>query len=249
MYMEKILEIQNLEKSYKNVHAVRGVSFSVSAGEIVGLLGPNGAGKTTVIDMVLGLVEPSGGSIRIFEKDFKTHRQEILRKVNFAAVYAELPGNLTVWQNLYISGLLYKVPALKKRVEEMLRDFNLERFAKRKTGVLSSGEKSRLHLAKALLNEPRLLLVDEATASLDPSATKMMHEKIRNYVRDLQAAVLWTSHDMYEVEEICDRVLFISHGKILLEGDPRTLPSQFGKKNLEDLFITVAREPLSLEYA
>lgn len=246
MDAEKILEVRNLRKEYKNVVAVDGVSFGVDAGEIVGLLGPNGAGKTTTIDMILGIVEPSGGSIEIFGKNFQEHRAEILAQVNFAAVYAALPNNLTVGENLYIFGLLYDVAHARKRAEEIADEFDLTRFFRTKAGLLSSGEQSRLHVAKSLLNRPRLLLMDEPTASLDPSTAEIVRERIRAYARDTGAAILWTSHDMHEVERVCDRVLFISHGKILLEGNPRELPGKHGKKDMEELFIAVAREPLSL---
>ena len=246
MDKEKILEVRDLRKKYKEVAAVDGVSFGVRAGEIVGLLGPNGAGKTTTIDMILGIVEPSGGSIAIFGKNFREHRAEILAQVNFSAVYAALPGNLTVAENLYIFGLLYGVAHPRLRAEELAAEFDLMKFFRTKTGVLSSGEQSRLHAAKALLNRPRLLLLDEPTASLDPSTAQILRERMRVYARDTGAAILWTSHDMREVERVCDRVLFISRGKILLEGDPQDLPARHGKKDLEELFIAVAREPLSL---
>ncbi len=244
--MEKILEAKNLTKVYDGLRAVEGVSFSIGAGEILGLLGPNGAGKTTTIDMILGLLEATSGVIHVFGKDLKKHKSEILQKMNFAAVYAQLPGNLTVRENLYIFALLYGVLNTKNTVQTFLKDFDLERFANTRVGFLSSGEQSRVNLAKALLNNPRLLLLDEPTASLDPSTAQIMRSRIKEYVLSSKSAILWTSHDMYEIEAVCDRVLFISHGKILLEGDPRQLPSQYGKKNLEELFISVAREPLSL---
>lgn len=246
--METILEVKNLAKTYDGLEAVKGISFSIGAGEIVGLLGPNGAGKTTTIDMILGLLEPTHGTIRVFDKDLKKHKSEILRTMNFAAVYAQLPGNLTVRENLYIFALLYGVPDPKNMVQTFLKDFDLERFFKTRVGFLSSGEQSRVNLAKALLNSPRLLLLDEPTASLDPSTAQIMRNRIKEYVLSKKSAILWTSHDMYEIEAVCNRVLFISHGKILLEGDPRQLPSQYGKKNLEELFISVAREPLSLHH-
>ncbi|MFY9463061.1 MAG: ABC transporter ATP-binding protein, partial [Candidatus Sungiibacteriota bacterium] len=169
MNTEKILEVEHLRKEYKNVVAVDGISFGVHAGEIVGLLGPNGAGKTTTMDMILGIVEPSGGSIRVFGKDFARHRAEILAQVNFSAVYAHLPGNTTVRQNLFIFGMLYGVPCVRERIALLLKEYDLEKFARVRTGFLSSGEQSRVHMAKAMLNSPRLLLMDEPTASIDPS--------------------------------------------------------------------------------
>ncbi len=238
--------MENLRKKYKNVTAVDGVSFVVRSGEIVGLLGPNGAGKTTTIDMILGVVEPSGGQVHIFGKNLRTDRAEILSRINFSAVYAALPNNLTVGENLYIFALLYGVAQPRRRAQEAAGEFDLTKFIHTKSGLLSSGEQSRLHLAKAFLNRPRLLLMDEPTSSLDPSASQIVRERIVGYARKTGAAILWTSHDMLEVERVCDRVLFISHGKILLEGNPKTLPGEYGKNDLEELFIAVAREAESL---
>ena len=242
---ELILKIEGLAKDYGSVKAVDNVSFSIPSGKIVGLLGPNGAGKTTTINMILGILEPTQGVIEIFGKNLKEHRSEISRSINFAAVYAHMPANLTVWQNLHVFGLLYGVKNLKERITSLLHEFDLERFSDTKAGLLSSGEASRLNLAKAIINEPRLLLLDEPTASLDPSISHLIREKIRGYVLKTNTATLWTSHNMQEIEAVCDQVLFLSHGKILLSGNPKTLPSEYGKKDLEDLFITVAREPLS----
>jgi ABC-2 type transport system ATP-binding protein len=168
-----------------------------------------------------------------------------MSETNFAAVYAQAPGNLTVWQNLYIFGLLYGVADLKNKIQRSLEEFSLVPFSDVRAGLLSSGEQTRLHLAKALINAPRLLL-DEPTASLDPSTARNIREKIQLYGRSTSAAILWTSHNMYEVESVCDRVLFLSHGKILLEGDPHRLPAEHGKRKLEELFIAFARELLSL---
>lgn len=245
--MRPVLEVKNLRKEYRTTTAVDDVSFAVNAGEIVGLLGPNGAGKTTTINMVLGVLEPSGGSIGIEGSDIATDRTRALEKTNFAAVYAQLPGNLTVRQNLKFFGLLYDVKQLSERITQVMEEFDLGRFAHTKVGLLSSGEQTRVALAKAMLNRPRLLLLDEPTASLDPSTARTIRERIHAYAKRGEGGVLWTSHNMHEVEAVCDRVLFVSHGKILLEGDPKTLPQEYGKTNLEELFITVAREPLSLE--
>jgi ABC-2 type transport system ATP-binding protein len=158
-----------------------------------------------------------------------------------------MPANLTVRQNLHIFGLLYEVKNLKGRIESLLRDFDLEDFADTKAGLLSSGESCRLNLAKALMNRPHLLLLDEPTASLDPSISQLIRQRIKKYSEETKAAILWTSHNMQEIETVCDQVLFLSHGKILLRGNPKTLPSEHGKRNLEELFISVAREPLSFE--
>ncbi|MBV8553327.1 MAG: ABC transporter ATP-binding protein [Acidobacteriaceae bacterium] len=242
-----VLTISNLRKEYGATLAVDDVSFSVERNEIVGLLGPNGAGKTTTINMILGVLEPSSGNIQIEGIDIATGRLQALERTNFAAVYAPLPGNLTVWQNLRVFGLMYGVKNLSDRIETLLAQFDLREFRDMKCGVLSSGEQTRVCLAKAMLNRPNLLLLDEPTASLDPATAREIRMKIRELTARGSGGVLWTSHNMYEVEAVCDRVLFLSHGKILLEGDPRTLPREHGKQTLEDLFITVAREPLALE--
>jgi ABC-2 type transport system ATP-binding protein len=243
----RVLEVSDLRKAYGDTVAVDGVSFHVGPGEIVGLLGPNGAGKTTTINMVLGVLAPSAGTIRIEGIDLAAQRTRALERTNFAAVYAPLPGNLSVEHNLRVFGLMYGVPHLRRRIEEVLAQFDLVRFRRTRCGVLSSGEQTRVALAKAMLNRPRLLLLDEPTASLDPATARDIRGRIRAFAAERTGGVLWTSHNMYEVEEVCDRVLFLSHGRILLEGDPRTLPGEHGRASLEELFITVAREPLALE--
>lgn len=239
------LRVHDLRKNYGEVQAVDGVWFEVGPGEIVGLLGPNGAGKTTIINTVLAVLAPSSGSIHIGNVDVARQRSLALARTNFAAVYAALPGNLTVAQNLRFFGLIYGVRSLSRRIEELLGQFRLEALRHTKCGVLSSGELTRVALAKALLNRPRLLLLDEPTASLDPAAARETRAAIRSLARDTGCGVLWTSHNMYEVEQVCDRVLFLSHGRILLAGDPRSLPAEHGARNLEDLFIQLASEPLA----
>ena len=238
------LRASGLHKVYGSVTALDGVSFSVNRGEIVGLLGPNGAGKTTTINMVLGVLAATTGSVEIDGIDISKQRARALAKTNFAAVYAALPGNLTVIENLRFFGLLYGVDSLRIRVEELLRQFDLAHLRHTKCGLLSSGEQTRAALAKALINRPQLLLLDEPTASLDPSAAQLIRAKIKKLATENRCGILWTSHNMNEVEEVCDRVLFLSRGKVLLEGDPQTLPQEHGSATLEDLFIRVAREPL-----
>ena len=239
------LRVVDLRKEYGAMIALEKLSFTVNAGEIVGLLGPNGAGKTTTINMILGVLEPSGGSVWIGGIDLAKNRAKALAGTNFAAVYATLPGNLTVGENLRFFGLLYGIPALRRRVEELLQEFDLARLRDTKCGLLSSGEQTRAALAKALLNKPQLLLLDEPTASLDPSAAQLIREKIRTLaVRD-GCGILWTSHNMMEVEAVCGRVLFLSRGKVLLEGNPKTLPGEHDSPSLEHLFIRMAREPLA----
>jgi ABC-2 type transport system ATP-binding protein len=242
-----VLEVRNLEKVYGETVAVNDVSFSVRPGEIVGLLGPNGAGKTTTINMILGVLKPTSGSIKIGQTDIAHERSEALSHTNFAAVYTQLPGNLTVQQNLNVFGLIYNVPERRARINELIAEFALEKFRNEKCGVLSSGEQTRVSLAKAMLNKPHLLLLDEPTASLDPSTAQIIRQKIKDYAVGSGGGVLWTSHNMHEVADVCDRILFLSHGRVLLEGDPKTLPREHGKKDLEQLFIDIAREPLILE--
>jgi ABC-2 type transport system ATP-binding protein len=239
-----VLWAEHLCKSFGALKAVDDVSFQVAAGEIVGLVGPNGAGKTTTINMILGVLAPSAGRIEIEGVDLARDRSRALSATNFAAVYAPLPGNLTVEQNLRVFGMIYGVADLKARIEALLAEFDLTRFRRTRAGVLSSGEQTRLALAKALLNRPRLLLLDEPTASIDPSTARDIRAGISSLVDAGQCGALWTSHNMYEVEAVCDRVLFLSRGRILLEGDPKQLPRQHGAASLDDLFVAVAHEAL-----
>jgi ABC-2 type transport system ATP-binding protein len=246
MTQTSVLSVRNLQKAYGKTVAVDGVSFGIGRNEIVGLLGPNGAGKTTTINMILGVLEPGAGTILIEGINIGSDRSRALGGTNFAAVYAPLPGNLTVYQNLRIFGLLYGVNNLADRIEKLIAQFDLISFRNVKCGLLSSGEQTRVSLAKAMLNNPRLLLLDEPTASLDPATARDIRRKIQAFAGECGVGVLWTSHNMYEVEEVCDRVLFLSRGRILLEGDPKALPREHGKETLEELFISVAREPLTL---
>jgi ABC-2 type transport system ATP-binding protein len=239
------LRAAHLRKLYGSVTALDDVSFSVNRGEIVGLLGPNGAGKTTTINMVLGVLAATTGSVEIDGIDISKNRARALARTNFSAVYAALPGNLTVTENLRFFGLLYGIQSLRIRVEELLQEFDLAHLRHTKCGLLSSGEQTRAALAKALLNRPQLLLLDEPTASLDPSAAQLIRAKIKTLATEDHCGILWTSHNMNEVEAVCDRVLFLSRGKVLLEGNPRALPQEHGSATLEDLFIRVAREPLA----
>jgi ABC-2 type transport system ATP-binding protein len=243
----KALSVQRLRRLYGDTVAVDNVSFEVGPGEIVGLLGPNGAGKTTTINMILGVLEATSGTIRIEGADIATSRSRALERANFAAVYAPLPGNLTVDQNLRVFGRMYGVKGVPERIDALLGQFDLWKLRRVKCGLLSSGEQTRVCLAKAMLNRPRLLLLDEPTASLDPSAARDIRTQVREYVSREKAGALWTTHNMHEVADVCDRVLFLSRGRILLDGDPRSLPGEHGKETLEELFITVAREPLTLK--
>jgi ABC-2 type transport system ATP-binding protein len=241
---DAVLGVTDLCKSYPHVTAVEQVSFAVRRSEIVGLLGPNGAGKTTTINMILGVLAPTSGTIKIAGIDIAKRRSQALAHANFAAVYATLPGNLTVAQNLRFFGLIYGIADLTSRIDTLIAKFDLQSLRDTRCGVLSSGEQTRVALAKALLNRPELLLLDEPTASLDPAAAQTVRQQIRELAGEENCGILWTSHNMYEVEEVCDRVLFLSHGRILLAGDPRALPAQHGARSLEELFIQLAREPL-----
>ena len=239
-----ILKVERLEKSFGDVRAVDGVSFHVAPGEIVGLLGPNGAGKTTTINMILGVLEPSGGRIEIEGVDLAADRSEALSCTNFAAVYAPLPGNLTVEQNLRVFGMIYAVEDLSARIEKLLDVYDLRRYRRTQGGGSLVRRADAPLLAKAMLNLPRLLLLDEPTASIDPSNARDIRAGIAKFVDNGLCGVLWTSHNMVEVQAVCDRVLFLSHGRIVLEGDPKTLPEEHGAATLDDLFVNVAQEAL-----
>ena len=236
-----VLEVKDLRRAFGEKVAVDGVSFTVSRGEIVGLIGPNGAGKTTTINMILGVLAPTAGGIAIDGIDLARRRSAALERTNFAAVYASLPGNLTVAQNLRVFGLMYGVRDLTRRIDEVIAWCDLEGLRDTKCGLLSSGEQTRAGLAKAMLNAPRLLLLDEPTASLDPAVARDVRAMIQRAVRDTGAGVLWTSHNMLEVEGVCDRVMILARGKIHLAGDPRTLAREHGKDSLEELFVAIAR--------
>ncbi len=237
------LVVEHLSKAFNGRTVVDGLSFSIAPGEIVGLVGLNGAGKTTTINMILGLLTPSSGTVSIAGVNLALAREEAIARTNFSAVYAPLPGNLTVAQNLRIFGMIYDVPDLMDRIDDMIEMFDLTRYRNTRCGLLSSGEQTRVSLAKALLNRPRLLLLDEPTASIDPSTADTIRKNISAYAEQEHGAVLWTSHNMYEVAAVCHRMMLLSRGRILIEGDPKSLPAEHGAASLEDLFIDLAREP------
>lgn len=247
--MEPVLAVGGLCKSFGALKAVADVSFEVRPGEIVGLVGPNGAGKTTTISMILGVLHPSAGTIHIAGVDLARRRSAALAHTNFAATYAPLPGNLTVEQDLRVFGMIYGVRDLSQRIDELLGEYDLADYRRTKTGVLSSGEQTRVTLAKAMLNRPRLLLLDEPTASIDPSTARRIRRHIQDVAEKTQAGILWTSHNMYEVAEVCDRVLFLSKGRVLLSGEPAALVAEHKAESLEDLFVSVADEALNPEEA
>ena len=240
--MEKILTVRNLSKTFNGARAVRNISFSVAKGEIVGLLGPNGAGKTTTIQMILGLIKPTRGTITVFGKNLETHRMEILSEVNFSSAYISLPGNLKVWENLYTFARLYGVKNYKKRVEELARFFEITPLLSKLYVRLSSGQATRVNLAKALLNSPKLLFLDEPTSSLDPDIADRVRKLLKKIQKEQALTILYTTHNMIEVEELCDRAIFIHQGKIVTEGTPKQLIKRFGLKDLNEVFIKIARK-------
>ena len=244
-----MLHVAGLRRTFGDVVAVDGVSFDVHPGEIVGLVGPNGAGKTTTISMILGVLAPTAGEISVAGFDLARKRSQALAHTNFAATYAPPPGNLTVEQNLTIFGMIYCVDDLKRRIDEVVAEFDLQALRRTKCGLLSSGEQTRVTLAKAMLNRPKLLLLDEPTASIDPSTARDIRARIEAFASGDGAGVLWTSHNMYEVAEVCDRVMFLSKGRILLDGEPGALIREHGEANLEDLFVRVAHEALTPNHA
>lgn len=241
----QVLSVEHLTKRYEKIVAVNDISFHVDSKEIVGLLGLNGAGKTTTINMILGVLKPTSGTILVNGHNLAEYRSKALESTNFAAVYAPLPGNLTVYENLRTFGLLYGVKNLRDRITELLEYFDLEKFRNTKCGVLSSGEQTRVCLAKAMLNRPKLLLLDEPTASIDPATAQEIRGSIRKFANLNEGGILWTSHNMYEVEEVCDRVLLLAQGRILLSGEPKSLLKTHGKETMEELFIAVAKDSLT----
>jgi ABC-2 type transport system ATP-binding protein len=236
-----ILEADRLVKVFGEATALNGLSFAVAPGESLGLLGVNGAGKTTAMNLLLGLTTPTSGTVRIFGLDLWQHRIEILRQINFSSAYTNLPSNLLVWQNLTVFARLYGVPHPKPRIDALLELLDITHLRKSVTGRLSAGESTRVNLAKALLNEPRLLLLDEPTASLDPDIADRVRKLLRRLQAETGLSILYTSHNMRDIEEVCDRLVFLHGGKVLAEGTPADDQSRFKRASLEDFFIGVAR--------
>ncbi|HCM36529.1 MAG: ABC transporter ATP-binding protein [Candidatus Wildermuthbacteria bacterium RIFCSPLOWO2_02_FULL_47_9c] len=241
--MSQVVKVQQVTKIYGKTTAVDRISFEMREGEVVGLLGPNGAGKSTTIHMLLSLLEPTKGIIEIFGKDLRTHREEILQHMNFATSYSMLPHNLTPYENLKVFALLYGVKNWKEKANSLLEEFNLGAFRNARTGALSSGEQMRLVLAKAFLNDPKLLLLDEPTSSLDPAVARDLRRKIYYKMEELNGTILWTSHNMREIEAMCDRIIFLAHGKIVADDTPENLKIAYQKDDLEEIFITIAEQP------
>jgi ABC-2 type transport system ATP-binding protein len=238
---QTILQADQVSKTFNGTVAVDGLSFEVQRGEVFGLLGANGAGKTTALHMMLGLVKPSSGSVRIFGMDLERERIEILRRCNFSSAYANLPNNLRVWQNLLVFARIYGVKDAGSKIESLLEMFEIGHLKRSVTGQLSSGESTRLNLCKSLLNDPELLLLDEPTASLDPDIADKVRKLLRKIQKERGMTILYTSHNMRDVEEVCDRIRFIQKGRSIAEGTPREVTEQFRQRTLEDVFIRIAR--------
>ena len=236
------IKVKNLTKIYGGYIAVNGVNFQIEKNKTVGLLGPNGCGKTTSIGMILGLVTPSKGEILIEDKNINSFsRDEILKRFNFASPYVELPKKLTVKQNLEIYGRLYGIKNFMERINDLSSDLDIKDFFKRKTGELSSGQKNRVSLAKSLINKPEILLLDEPTASLDPDIGDFVRSYIQEYKSKNKVTILLASHNMNEVERLCDSVIMMKKGKIVDEGTCTELIKKHGRNNLEDTFLKLAR--------
>jgi ABC-2 type transport system ATP-binding protein len=235
------IEVEGLRKSYGTVTALDNVSFRVPAGAIVGLLGGNGAGKTTTIAILLGLVAATGGAVRILGIDAFAERTKVQPLMNFESPYVDMPLRITVRQNLTVYGHLYGVADLAERIKALEHDLELGEFLDRPTGRLSSGQKTRVSLAKALINAPRVLLLDEPTASLDPDTADWVRGHLERYCRETGASLLLASHNMLEVERMCDHVLMMKQGRIVDEGPPRELISRYGRKSMEEVFLDIAR--------
>ena len=239
--MDAVIETRNLTKRFRDVMAVDGLDLSVTKGSVTALLGGNGAGKTTTLSMLLGLLSPTSGSIRIFDEDFVANRFPALGRMNFSSPYVDLPQRLTVRENLTVYAKLYGISQTKPIVEKLAEDLQLSEFIDRRVRRLSSGQKTRVSLAKAFVNEPDLLLLDEPTASLDPETAVWIREFLKSYCRRRQATILFASHDMREVELLCDDVVLLRKGKLVERGAPEELINRFGRKTLEDVFLEVAR--------
>lgn len=237
-----VIRVADLAKHYGEVKAVDGVSFTVARGQTVGLLGGNGAGKTTTIGMLLGLVLPSAGTIEILGEDMIAHRHRVLPRMNFSSPYVDFPNRLTVRENLTVFARLYGLRKPRPKIEALAKDLDLVEFLDRKAGSLSAGQKTRLALAKSLINEPELLLLDEPTASLDPDVGDFVRGYLSGYARQSGAAILLASHNMAEVERLCSDVLMMKRGRIVDRGAPSALIARYGRVNLEEVFLDIARK-------
>lgn len=239
---EPVVEVNGLTKVFKSFKAVDNVSFDIYPGEILGLLGPNGAGKTTIIHMLLGLTTPASGEINVFGFDLKKNREKIIQDVNFSSSYVSIPNSLTVKENLKVFARLYKVKKKEKRISELLKIFEIEAIEDKLVRHISSGHQTRLNLAKALINNPKILFLDEPTASLDPDIADKTRSLLKSIKKNRNLSILYTSHNMKEMEEMSDRIIFLHKGRIIAEGRPEEIIRDFRRKNLEEVFLKVARE-------
>ena len=239
---EEIIKVNSLTKKFKNISAVKNISFKVKKGTIIGLLGPNGCGKSTTIGMMLGLIKPSSGTVVINNQNIENNRTNLLEKMNFISPYIELPKKLTVEENLTVYGKLYGVKNLKNKIDDLAKKLNLIDFKSRKTGELSSGQKNRVSLAKALISDPEILFLDEPTASLDPDVGDYIRGFIEEYASNNGATILLASHNMNEVERLCHEVMMMKNGQIIDKGKCDDLVNKHGRKNLEEVFLKIVRE-------
>ena len=239
--MQKSIIVENLSKNYFNKEAVKEISFTIKENEILGLLGPNGCGKTTTIAMMLGLLEPTKGKVIIHGQDIEKNRISLLHKMNFISPYIELPKKLTVKENLIVYGKLYGVKSISERIKYLSEKLRLNEFINTKTGELSSGQKNRVSLAKALINEPSVLFLDEPTASLDPETGDFVRSFIEKISKEKNMSILLASHNMDEVKRLCKNVLMMNNGVIIDRGTPDNLIKKHGKRNLEEVFLKLNR--------
>lgn len=238
---EVILEARQLTREFDGMKALDQFSFRLHRGEILGLLGANGAGKTTAMNCLLGLTLPTSGELFAFGKPLEANRIDILKRTNFSSAYVSLPGNLKVYQNLLVFAMIYEVPNPKRRINELLELLEVSHLRDRVTGRLSAGESTRVNLCKAFLNEPELLMLDEPTASLDPDIADKVRKVVRRVQSERGLGILYTSHNMRDIEEVCDRVIFLHKGKIVAEGTPDQIVKTFEEQSLENVFIKIAR--------
>ncbi len=239
--MKNLVEVKNIKKNYGKNEAVKGISFNIKEDEILGLLGPNGSGKTTTIGMLLGLLKPTSGEIFINGQKLEGNRIEILEQINFISPYIELPKKLTVKQNLTVYGKLYKINNINERIEFLSEKLRLRGLLNSITGELSSGQKNRVSLAKALINEPKVLLLDEPTASLDPEVGDFVRSFLEDYKKEKKISILLASHNMNEVNRLCKSILMMKDGIIIDKGNPEELINKHGRKNLEEVFLKLSR--------
>lgn len=242
--MQNSLEVINLSKSYNAKEAVKDISFRINRNEIIGILGPNGCGKTTTIGMILGLLKPSQGKVLIDGIEIENNRVDLLNKLNFISPYIELPKKLTVRQNLEVYGRLYDIKNLKGKIDYLCEKLRLNELINKITGELSSGQKNRVSLAKSIINDPTVLLLDEPTASLDPETGDFVRNFLEEYQKENQTSILLASHNMIEVERLCSSVLMMNNGSIIDKGSPEELIEKHGRKNMEEVFLKLTRKIL-----